>query len=382
MRSSGASIPVKALNCSAACPTNISTPLTASFPLSSAWLKSLVLSGLYTASNTRSNLSTTWAVTGDSCVFGLIPTEVVLIKTSPSVFPSSKSVKLVALVAPPSSAASFCALPRVRFAMVTEAALRSMAPKARALAVPPDPKTTTRFPLRGNSGSALPPVDGCAASLRSMADMAATQSVLHALTAPSPSFLTSVFTAPIRVATGSTSEHSLRTVSLWGMVTLHPERPKCFSENTKSSTSSTRKGRYTASTPFSLNAALWINGLMLCLIGLPITPNTFVPPFCPRRLYVWSMSTKVGCPGADAFPLSSAPNVRNPPYLGARRRLGSPISPIASAMTGPGVSSMSCNILKASEVVLAVLAIFTTSAPLSSIPVARSLRSSELGVFL
>mmetsp|Transcript_22889 Transcript_22889/g.48413 ORF Transcript_22889/g.48413 Transcript_22889/m.48413 type:complete len:208 (-) Transcript_22889:993-1616(-) len=206
------------------------------------------------ASKTRAKRATTCWLTAAWSTFGLIPTEVVLMSTLPAAsLEDSRSSRDMA--SHPSSLASACALERVRLAMVTRAP-REMAPKASARAVPPDPRMHTRCPSRPD-----PDPPSTAASFASMAEIAATQSVLlarSALSSPEEEEeeATMVLIAPICCATGSTSAQYPATCSLWGIVMLQPASLWATKVSMKSSMSVTRKGRYTASTPSASKAAL------------------------------------------------------------------------------------------------------------------------------
>ena len=186
------------------------------------------------ASKTRSNLETTSPVTGLRPSFSpLIPTDVVFMSTPPESCEPSRSPRLIArTLSSPSSAARASALLKVRLAMATLEAPLAIAPKANALAVPPEPRMQTLLPSRVPG----PPRPS------SIAEMAADQSVLLALSTPSPDD-TTVFTAPMLAATSSTTSQCAPTRSLWGMVTEQPEKSCALNVCMKSSASSTKNGR-------------------------------------------------------------------------------------------------------------------------------------------
>lgn len=92
-------------------------------------------------------------------------------------------------------------------------------------------------------------------------------------------------------------------------------------------------------------------------------PYTLVPGRCPLRRYSCTRSSSVGCPGALCRAALSAPKVRNPPYLGASRRVSWPRSPMASAISGSGQRASTRSTRSASVMSVAVVANLTTSAP-------------------
>ena len=184
----------------------------------------------YTASNTSRKLPAASRLAGDSPTAGCMPTEVVLSRTSPGTPLPCRASKGTA--SPPTSAASCWARPKFRLATTTRAPF-ALAPNASALPAPPAPMTTATLP----SSAPAPP------SPSSTALIAASQSVLVPKYAPSSARRTSVLTAPMDPATGSTSPAARSAASLWGMVTLKPEKRSSGSAAARNAgRSSTRSG--------------------------------------------------------------------------------------------------------------------------------------------
>mmetsp|Transcript_27421 Transcript_27421/g.70485 ORF Transcript_27421/g.70485 Transcript_27421/m.70485 type:complete len:250 (-) Transcript_27421:628-1377(-) len=234
--------------------------------------------------------------TGVSSSSGCMPTAVVLASTSPETAPDATSARLTAS-APGIDFTNSRARSTLRLATLTVAPLWA-APKASALPAPPAPSTTTTLPCR----LPAPPRPS------SIALMAASQSVLYALRLPS-GWRTSVLTAPMEDATGSTKSAFSRAASLWGIVTLKPAKSCALKAFRNEAMSSTSRGTYTPLKPIASIARLCSTGLRLCDTGLPTIPKTFVALSCTGARYRRRMSASVGCPGAEGRP-SSAANVR------------------------------------------------------------------------
>mmetsp|Transcript_8384 Transcript_8384/g.20892 ORF Transcript_8384/g.20892 Transcript_8384/m.20892 type:complete len:207 (+) Transcript_8384:444-1064(+) len=200
------------------------------------------------------------AGTGLSLSLGAMPREVELASTSAFTLPACTSSQATTLE-PGRDAASCSARSRLRLVISTLAPL-SAAPNASARPAPPAPRTRNVLPARGDDPLLplplllVPELD----SWRSMASMAAHQSVLYPLKLPS-GCLMRVLTAPIFAATGSTCLAALRAASLWGMVTEKPWKSGWPAKaSRKRGRSSTSSGTYTPSWPMCWNAVLWMRG--------------------------------------------------------------------------------------------------------------------------
>lgn len=88
----------------------------------------------------------------------------------------------------------------------------------------------------------------------------------------------------------------------------------------------------------------WLGNLQqtLKLLARMKAEHTLVLGCCEWTRYMPCSSERRGWPGALPWPPGKRPKVRKPPNLPASRRLMRPLSPIASAITGPE-SAASCS---------------------------------------
>ena len=159
---------------------------------------------------------------------------------------------------PASRLATASADDSVRLPIVTRRAPARMQANTTAWAAPPAPATTTSRPARDRPSASSTPARNPGAS------------VLKPTSRPS-AVRTTLFTAPIAVASGSTSSQRPATTFLYGAVTPSPSQsgPRAAATASSTASASISSSSYRPSIPAAANAASCMTGEWRRRRGLP-----------------------------------------------------------------------------------------------------------------